>query len=193
MRKALQLSIFVFFLSAATTVFSQSKYATLSGTVFDPQQKALPGCTVQLTSGSTRASRQSVTNELGSFQITGLAPGNYELFVQAQGFATVTQNITLEVGQSMTLDLNLKLASVSSVVDIEADAMNLLKTADASVGEVVEPTSVQNLPLNGRMLIDLVLTVPGEWRYHLQPFQRASESEPRSDKTYQPNQPADHS
>src|ERR1044072_5621237 len=111
MRKALQLSIFVFFLSAATTVNSQSNYATLSGTVFDPQQKVLPGCTVQLTSDSTRASRQSVTNASGTFQIAGLPPGNYELSARAQGFATVTQNITLEVGQSMTLNLNLKVAS----------------------------------------------------------------------------------
>jgi len=164
MRKALQLSIFVFFLSA--TVNSQSNYASLSGTVFDPQQKVLPGCTVQLTSDSTRASRQSVTNESGAFQITGLAPGSYALSVHAPGFATVTQNITLEVGQSMTLDLSLKLASVSSVVEVQADAMNLLKTTDASVGEVVEPTAVQNLPLNGRMLIDLVLTVPGAHESH---------------------------
>jgi len=153
-------------LSAATTVYSQSHYATLSGTVFDPQQKALPGCTVQLTSGSTRASRQSVTNESGVFQITGLAPGNYELSVHSQGFATLTQNLTLEVGQSMTLDLNLKVASVSSIVEVQAEAMNLLKTADASVGEVVEPTAVQNLPLNGRMLIDLILTVPGAHEGH---------------------------
>ena len=166
MRKVLQLSLFVFFLSAPTTVFTQTNFATLSGTVLDQQQKAVPGCTVKLTSGSTRASRQAVTNELGAFQLTGLAPGNYELFVQAQGFATVSQNLTLEVGQSMTLDLNLKIASVSSIVEIQADAMNLLKTADASVGEVVEPTAVQNLPLNGRMLIDLVLTVPGAHEAH---------------------------
>src|ERR1041384_1742303 len=164
MRKVLQLTIFGFFLSA--TVHSQSNYATLSGSVFDPQQKAVPGCTVQLTSGSTRASRQSITNDLGAFQITGLAPGNYELSVHAKGFATMTQNLTLEVGQSMTLDLNLKVASVSSIVEIQADAMNLLKTTDASVGEVVEPTAVQNLPLNGRMLIDLVLTVPGAHEAH---------------------------
>ena len=166
MRKVLQLSVFVFFLSAAITANSQSNFATLSGTVFDPQQKALPGCTVQLTSDSTRASRQSVTNESGTFQITGLAPGNYELLVHAQGFASVTQKLTLEVGQSMTLDLNLKLASVSSIVNVEANELNLLKTADASVGEVVEPTAVQNLPLNGRMLIDLVLTVPGAHEAH---------------------------
>ena len=166
MRTVFHLSIFVLFLSAATTVNSQSNFATLSGTIFDPQQKALPGCTVQLTSGSTRATRQAVTNELGAFQITGLAPGNYELLVQAQGFASLTQNLTLEVGQSMTLDLNLKVASVSSIVEVQADAMSLLKTADASVGEVVEPTSVQNLPLNGRMLIDLILTVPGAHEGH---------------------------
>ena len=166
MRKVLQLSILVFVLSAATSANSQSNFATLSGTVLDPQQKALPGCTVQLTSDSTRASRQSVTNEQGTFQLTGLAPGSYELFVHAQGFATVTQKLTLEVGQSMSLDLNLKLASVSSVVDVEANELNLLKTSDASVGEVVEPTAVQNLPLNGRMLIDLVLTVPGAHEAH---------------------------
>ena len=166
MRKVLQLSVFVFFLSAAITANSQSNFANLSGTVFHPQQKALPGCTVQLTADSTRASRQSVTNESGTFQITGLAPGNYELLVHAQGFASVTQKLTLEVGQSMTLDLNLKLASVSSVVNVEANELNLLKTADASVGEVVEPTAVQNLPLNGRMLIDLVLTVPGAHEAH---------------------------
>jgi hypothetical protein len=123
MRKVLQLSVFVFFLSAAITANSQSNFATLSGTVFDPQQKALPGCTVQLTADSTRASRQSVTNESGTFQITGLAPGNYELLVHAQGFASVTQKLTLEVGQSMTLDLNLKLASVSSVVNVEANEL----------------------------------------------------------------------
>lgn len=39
--------------------------------------------------------------------------------------------------------------------------MDVLRTTDASVGEVIEPTSIRNLPLNGRMLIDLVLTAPG--------------------------------
>jgi len=38
---------------------------------------------------------------------------------------------------------------------------DVLHTTDASVGEVIEPAAVQELPLNGRMLIDLVLTVPG--------------------------------
>src|SRR6185503_15217120 len=118
------------------------------------------------TSENTGASRSAVTNDSGTFQITGLLPGDYKVSVQASGFATLTQKITLEVGQSLTLDLSLKVATLNTVVDVSADAMNLLKTADASVGEVVEPTSVQNLPLNGRMLIDLVLTVPGAHEGH---------------------------
>src|SRR5215467_4000197 len=158
--------IFVFVLSIATTANSQSNYATLSGTIFDPQQKVLAGCSVQLTSENTGASRTAITNELGSFQITGLLPGDYKVSVQALGFATLTQKITLEVGQSMTLDLNLRVESLNTVVDVTADTINVLKTTDASVGEVVEPTAVSNLPLNGRMLIDLVLTVPGAHESH---------------------------
>src|SRR4249919_2495285 len=66
----------------------------------------------------------------------------------------------------MTLDVSLKLSSVNTVVDVKTDTVNVLRTTDASVGEVVEPTSVRNLPLNGRMLIDLVLTVPGAHESH---------------------------
>ena len=159
--------VFAILLLAATTANSQSNYASLSGTVFDPQQQVVSGCTLQLSSVSTNSSRQATTNELGIFQISGLLPGNYVLTVNAQGFAAVTQAITLEVGQARTMDFTLKVAAVNtSVVDIRSDSANLLKTTDASVGEVVEPTAVQNLPLNGRMLIDLVLTVPGAHESH---------------------------
>jgi hypothetical protein len=164
MRHILRLSLIVCLL--ATPAFGQSNYASLSGAVWDPQQKAVAGCSVQLTSETTGASRQTVTNELGSFQITGLLPGDYKVLVQSSGFATLTQKITLEVGQSMTLDLSLRVASLNTVVDVSADTINVLRTTDASVGEVVEPTAVRNLPLNGRMLIDLVLTVPGAHEAH---------------------------
>ena len=158
--------IAILLLLAATTANSQSNFATLSGTVVDPQQQVVPGCTVQLSSVSTNSSRQATTNDLGIFQVSGLLPGEYVLSVTAQGFSPVKQAVTLEVGQARTIDLTLKVAEVSTTVDVRTDSVNLLKTTDASVGEVVEPTAVQNLPLNGRMLIDLVLTVPGAHEGH---------------------------
>jgi hypothetical protein len=150
---------------AAPPVRAQSNYAGLSGTVFDPQRRAVPGAAMQLTSVGTRATRQVNTNDEGVFQITGLLPGEYTLTVQAQGFAQLTRSVSLEVGQQMTLDVDLKLSSLSTAVDVKAEAA-VLRTADASVGEIVEPASVRNLPLNGRMLIDLVLTVPGAHLSH---------------------------
>lgn len=144
----------------------QSNYAALSGTVFDPQQQVIPGAEVQLTSLSTQAVRQVRSNEQGSYQITGLLPGDYKLAAQAQGFAQWGQTLSLEVGQQMTCDVNLKVSSVSGVVEVETQAAAVLRTTDASVGEVVERTAIRNLPLNGRMLIDLVLTVPGTHESH---------------------------
>src|SRR6202790_888760 len=140
--------------------FAQSNYASLEGTVSDPQGHPFPGATLKLTSLTTRAERRISTNEHGLFQITALPPGEYELIVQAQGFATLSQTLRLEVGQQMTANFALKVAMVKDVVEV-AGQPEALHTADAAVGEVIEPAAIRDLPLNGRMLIDLVLTVPG--------------------------------
>jgi hypothetical protein len=150
----------------AFPVFAQSNYASLSGTVFDPQHQAIPGASVQLTSVSTSAVRQVSSNDQGIFQINGLLPDAYKLTVQAPGFAVFNETLRLEVGQQLTLDVNVKLSSLSNTVQVETQTVNVLRTTDASVGEVVEPTSIRNLPLNGRMLIDLVRTVPGAHESH---------------------------
>jgi hypothetical protein len=147
-------------------VFAQSNYGSLSGTVYDPQRQAIPGASVQLTSDSTHATRQGTSNEQGIFQITGLLPDLYKVTVQASGFAIFNGSVRLEVGQPTTLDVDLKLSSLSTTVQVQTQTVNVLRTTDATVGEVVEPTSIRNLPLNGRMLIDLVLTVPGAHESH---------------------------
>src|SRR2546423_1214742 len=157
-------AIFLFLLLcsfAAPPVLGQSNYASLSGTVCDPQLQAIPGASVQVKSASTQATRQVNTDDQGVFQLTGLLPGEYTLTVQAQGFAALTRMVNVEVGQQMTLDVvELKVSSVSTSVEVSSQEAPI-RTTDASVGEAVEPKSVRDLPLNGRMLIDLVLTVPG--------------------------------
>ncbi|MGA9997425.1 MAG: carboxypeptidase regulatory-like domain-containing protein, partial [Pyrinomonadaceae bacterium] len=159
-------SLLLLLFLTALPASGQSNYASLGGTVFDPQQQAIPGATVQLTSQSTHAIRQVNSDDRGAFQITGLLPGEYTLAVQSQGFAPLSQTVRLEVGQQMTLDVSLKLSSVNTTVEVETRTPNVLRTNDVSVGEVVERASVHNLPLNGRMLIDLVLTVPGAHMSH---------------------------
>ena len=150
------LLLFLFPLSA----FSQSNFAVLSGSVTDPQSHPVVGAQVELTAAGTGAVRHVSTNGEGLYLIPGLLPGDYVLQISASGFASQTQNIHLEVAQKLAIDLSLAVESKKETVEVKA-MPEVIHTNDAALGEVVENTSVENLPLNGRMLIDLVLTVPG--------------------------------
>ena len=158
MQRVLLLLLWVVSLSAAA--LGQSNYAAVSGTVKDSQSLPVARASVRFKALSTGAIRLVTTNGGGAFYAAALLPDDYELTTTASGFAPVAQQLHLEVGQNLSLDIALKIGAVQEGVQVTGSA-DILHTTDASVGEVVEPKSIQELPLNGRMLIDLVLTVPG--------------------------------
>ncbi len=157
MQKRLLLLVLGFF---ALSAFGQSNYAVVTGTVTDPQHLPVVGAAIQLTAASTGAIRHVLTDQRGLFEASALLPDDYELTTEASGFAPDKQSVRLEVGQKLTVAVSLTLGSVKQGVNVSA-TNEVLHTRDASVGEVIEPQSIRELPLNGRMLIDLVLTVPG--------------------------------
>ena len=152
--------VVLFLLALAIPTFGQSNYAVLTGTVADPQHLPVAGAAVEIKAASTGAIRHVVTNQQGRFEAAALLPDDYEVKVESSGLGTTTPSLKLEVGQKLAVEITLKVGSVAQGVNVTASS-ETLKTSDASVGEVVEPTSIRDLPLNGRMLIDLVLTVPG--------------------------------
>ena len=152
--------VLLFVLALAGPAFGQSNYAVLTGTVTDSQHLPIGGAAVELTAASTGAVRRVVTNQQGLFEAPGLLPDDYELKVEAAGLTTAKQSLRLEVGQKLAVDIMLTIGSLTQGVKVTAGS-EVLNTTDASVGEVIEPTSIRDLPLNGRMLVDLVLTVPG--------------------------------
>ena len=139
---------------------ARSNFGTLSGTVTDVQDRPILGAQITVQSGATSASRIVSTNESGLYDFSNLTPGEYDVSVIAAGFHQLTRHVSLEVGQTLRLDLSLSINSAHEQVDVFARS-EMLKTADASLGEVVETKSVQELPLNGRKLLDLAVTVPG--------------------------------
>jgi len=157
-------SAFVLCLVSASLV-CQVNYATLGGTITDPQGKAFAGAEVECISSSTHAIRHVRSNDEGIFEITDLPPGDYELKVQAPGFSPLSSTVSLEVSQNRLLNLSFRLASVRNLVEV-GDTAPALHPTDSSVGEVIESVAVHDLPLNGRMLIDLMLTVPGSHVSH---------------------------
>jgi len=150
---------------AALPVQGQSNYAELRGSVVDSQRRVIAGAEIHLVKTSTGVSRVVSADGYGGYEIDGLDPGNYQLTVNHNGFAQAVQSLDLEVGQKMTLDLQLKVGEKTDSVTVHSSG-ELLKAQDPSVGEVVDQHSVNSLPLNGRMLIDLVLTVPGAHASH---------------------------
>jgi hypothetical protein len=153
-------TIAVCLLFAAVTASAQSNYAVVRGSILDPHHRPVAGAHVHVTATATGAKREVATNGNGLYEIAGLQPGSYKMDVDSSGFRQATETIDLEVGQQATIDVELGLGADKQTVLVQA-AGELLKTQDASVGEVVDQRAVDSLPLNGRMLIDLVLTVPG--------------------------------
>jgi hypothetical protein len=139
---------------------AQSNFATIEGRIADSSQKPVSGARVEVRAKATGALRATVTNEAGLFELASLPPAEYTVEAQAPGFSPLKREVTVEVGQQMTLDLTLTVSEHREAVAVTASA-EALKTQDVSLGEVVESRSVRDLPLNGRMLVDLALTVPG--------------------------------
>ena len=151
---------FLFFVIFTLPTFGQSNYGVITGTVTDVQHLRVTSAAIQLKAASTGAVRHVVTNEQGLFEAPALLPDDYEVKVEAPGFGASTQTVRLEVGQKLAIEVMLNIGPVSEGVKVSGEN-EVLHTRDASVGEVIEPKSIRELPLNGRMLIDLVLTVPG--------------------------------
>ena len=149
----------------AVSAFAQSNFATISGLVEDGSHKPIDGASITLHAKDTDATRTLSSNNQGLFEVVNLPPGEYSVDAEAPGFAKTTKQITLEVAQNMGLDLVLSVGAQHTAMSVSG-APETLKTQDASLGEVVEPKSIEDLPLNGRMLLDLALTVPGSHAGH---------------------------
>ncbi len=147
------------------TAHAQSNYAVVRGSILDPQRHPIAGAKIKITAVGTGTEREVSSNSTGLYEIAGLQPSAYTMTVESSGFQQARQTINLEVGQQATVDVQLSIGAVTQIVSVQAVG-ELLKTQDASVGEVVDKRSVDSLPLNGRMLIDLVLTVPGAHMSH---------------------------
>jgi outer membrane receptor protein involved in Fe transport len=147
-------------LTCGVNVFAQST-ATLTGTVTDPQGAIVPGAKVTVRSQATGIERTAQTGEDGNYQIASLPPGVYTVEVQAQGFQTQTASgLVVEVARTVAQNFQLTVGSVSQTVTVVSDTP-VVETATTSVGQVIDQKTVQEIPLNGRHMVDLGLLVPG--------------------------------
>src|ERR1700674_4471268 len=120
----------------------------ISGTVQDSSGLAVPGAQVMVTQTATGASRNTVSGPDGAYLLPSLPIGPYRLEVRKEGFTVYVQSgIVLQVDTNPTIDISLKVGSVSEQVQVEA-AASMVETHSTGVGEVVDMQRVLELPLN---------------------------------------------
>ncbi len=142
------------------TARAQSGLAQLQGTIRDASGRVVPGARILLRDTRTGLSRRGISNRVGQYSFPSLAPDPYALQVTAQGFRAARRQFTLEVNQHLLLDVPLAVHSMT-VQTVVVGRSAVLRTASASLGEVIEPKMVRDLPLNGGHLLDLALLAPG--------------------------------
>ena len=106
-------------LALSTTPWSASAQqgtAEIRGRVADAQGAVLPGVTVTVRNQATGMYRETIANEDGSYFVSGVVPGPYEVTAALSGFKTVKQAVQLEVGKTASLDLTLEVGSLETQV-----------------------------------------------------------------------------
>ncbi|MBS1821817.1 MAG: carboxypeptidase regulatory-like domain-containing protein [Acidobacteria bacterium] len=135
--------------------------ATLSGTVTDQTGALVAGAAVKVHSLDTNAEREVATDGSGGYVVPSLLPGNYTVQVTATGFGTFTlQKIELAVDQRATVNVKLSVASTGETVEVTG-AAPVIDASTITVGQVIDRTTVQEIPLNGRHFLDLTTLTPG--------------------------------
>ena len=140
---------------------AQLAQGELRGVVTDESSAVMPGVTVTATHLETGTTRTTVTADNGSYLMPAMPLGTYKVTAELQGFATIVrEGFRLGVGDTVTVNFTLKVAAVQESVTVNA-AAPLIDTKKSELTGHVDPTQVQQLPLNGRNWLDLVSMVPG--------------------------------
>jgi hypothetical protein len=147
--------IFLIAVLTCVVVWAQAT-AQINGTVKDQSGAVLPGVEITATQTDTGISRNTITNETGSFVLPNLATGPYRLEAGLPGFRTYVQTgIVLQVNSSPVINPVLEVGQVSETVEVQANAA-MVETRKSGVGQVIENERILELPLNGRNAAELI-------------------------------------
>ena len=147
------------FVLLAVSAFAQFEKGSLGGTVTDSSGAVISGASVTITSTETGAIRNATTDSNGSFTMTALSPGTYEIQVAQKGFATFKQKATISPGLHGVVDVAMSPQAQGETVEVTADVATQVDTQTSSINQVVGQTQIASLPSLTRDPYDFVQTL----------------------------------
>jgi len=135
--------------------------ATITGTVRDANGAAIPGASIALRNLTTNQTRNLKSEDDGTYRANGLAVGDYEVKVDAGGFAPYfNPRVTLVLGHLATLDIAMSAGDVNAQVTV-LDQPPILDATQTAVTTSVDPERIEELPVNSRNYLEFTLLAPG--------------------------------
>jgi hypothetical protein len=148
-------------LAFAVVLSAQEFRGTLTGRVTDPSGLGVPGAKIVVTKTDTNGRSQTVSGPNGDYTVPFLAPGVYEIDVEANGFSKFVQTgVRVSAVEQVTVNPALKIGTPSQSIEVHADAPPV-ESATASQGQVISTEMAEDLPVNGRSPIALARTAYG--------------------------------
>jgi len=145
----------------ATSGFGQTTFATITGSVTDPNGSAITGVTVDVVHLGSNYRYTTKSNDAGIYTISQLREGVYNLRATIPGFKeAVIQNIQLVSLDVRRLDVHLEIGAVETKVEVTASA-TVIETETARISDSKGASLMKSLPLNTRSLSSFLALSPG--------------------------------
>lgn len=146
--KSFSLSLMFVVLYGASVMSAQTDRGSVSGIVTDPSGSGVTGAKITITNTSMGTQNSTVTTGAGDYTIPELAAGKYSVTVVAPGFSKLVRSgITVSVGETARVDLQLGVGQETTTITVTADAP-LLQTDSPQNNVEVTTNEMNELPLN---------------------------------------------
>ncbi|MFN0110827.1 MAG: TonB-dependent receptor domain-containing protein [Blastocatellia bacterium] len=152
-------SVITLLMLFAISAFAQFSSA-VKGNVQDSNQAVVPNATVKLKSLQSGLTQETKSNDSGFYRFSSLAPGDYELTVENQGFQTRTLRLSLTAGQSRDANVELAVGGASATVDVTSQAP-ILDTGETRLEITLKQEKIRDLPLLNNSIFSLLALAPG--------------------------------
>jgi len=148
-------------LCAILPAMAQTANGRIVGVITDPQGAIVPGAQITVTNTATDETRRTRSGPDGTYQVLDLPIGNYTVTAEHPGFnKTATAPRELLINENLRVDVQLAVGRTTETVLVQGEAVNV-ETLNSTIGQTVSGRPVQELPLNGRNVLDLAATLPG--------------------------------
>jgi hypothetical protein len=145
----------------ALAAMAQIQFGQFAGTVTDPTGAAVPNAKITISNQATGLSVTATTGASGSYQASELPPGTYKISIEAAGFKTWNDvGVTLNAGSISHVDVKMTLGQAREIVEVTGES-SAVNTEESKLSTTIGTTQIENLPLNGHNVYDLMQLAPG--------------------------------